>query len=860
MRHFERKIAIRICKMICPEELQESIIGDLEEQFENNKASNLNWVASLVLLYNVLRFMRPGILKRNKESYFNLNIYLLINFFKVFGRSAKRNLRFSLINLFCLVVGLSVVGYTLLYLKNETSYDAFHEKASNTYRIAGQRAYGPWFPSLEIQETRRILNNEYSWLEKATCFSRVPDRFVQVDGKKFPESKVIVVQSGDPFFEVFDFKIIHGNREEVTKNTNSMVISESHALKYFGHENPIGKTLYFDSLAIRVSGVFEDLPINTHLAFDVFLISDWYYSSKHSAFMYVIVNESPALIEKEILRVAREENDDLSIAKEEVMIDVNMQNISDIHLTSSLTFELKAGGDKNQLSIFGATALIILLISCTNFTNLSTAIFSHRRKEMAVRKVLGSNKSSLSIQFLFESILMSLVALPITLLITIYSLPYYNQFIGIPFTIDHLLDLEFVFILLGITVITGFLGGIYPSLIMPRIRLLNLFRSNYRMGSHSGVRKSLIGLQFFLLIGLGTVSFVINQQLNYISNFNIGMDKEGLVKLKRAWSLEGSEQIKSFKNKLLSQSFILGVSQGYISGDEDYPTTYLPEGFDAPFQDALWNPTDLEFLDLLDVSGTGPFFEEEEHPKSSLLVNETFVEKLGWENPIGKKIDLWPENPSSKLHEIRGVVSDFNFFSLHQKVTPQIIQLNQDRSYVDRNILIKIDQAHTNEAFAWIEEVWNQYQPSNPINYAFVDLDLQRAYENDQQTALASELLSLIAAILSITGLVGITAYLISQRTKEIGIRKILGASSRNLLMKFNSEYIPLIAIATLLSSTISYFFLNRWLENFAYRISIDLQIFPIGGLILAGIVLFTVSLEALRTIKANPVDALRYE
>ncbi len=860
MSHFERKLAIRICKLICPEELQESIIGDLEEQYEQNKASKPGWKASILLLYNVLRFMRPGILKRNRESPLNINIYLLINFFKVFGRSAKRNLRFSLINLFCLVVGLSVVSFSLLYLKNETSYDSFHEKASNTYRIVGQRAYGPWFPSLEIPETRRILNNEYTWLEKVTCFSRVPDRFVQVDGKKFPESKVIVVESGDSFFEVFDFKMIHGNRNEVTNNTNALIISESHAKKYFGHDNPIGKSIYFDSLAVSVTGVFEDLPINTHLAFDLILVSDQYYSSKHSAFMYVVTSESPEFVGKEVLRLAREENHDFGIDPEELMIDVEVQNITDIHLNSSLTFELKTGGDKNQLSIFGATALIILLISCTNFTNLSTAIFSHRRKEMAVRKVLGSKKSSLSIQFLFESILMSLVALPITIVITIYSLPYYNQFIGIPFTLDHLLDFSFILILLSITVITGFLGGIYPSLIMPKIRLLNLFKSNFSLGSHGGVRKALIGLQFFLLIGLGTVSFVINEQLSYINNFNIGVDKDGLVKLKRAWSFEGAEQIRSFKNKLLSQSFILGVSQGYISGDEDYPMTYLPEGFDVPLQDALWNPTDLEFLDLVDVSGIGPFFEEKEHPRSSLLVNETFVKNLGWDDPIGKKIDLSPENPNSKLHEIRGVVSDFNFFSLHQEVTPQMIQLNQDRSYVDRNILIKIDLAHTNEAFAWIEQVWEEFQPSYPINYAFVDQDLQRAYEKDLQTALASELLSVLAAILSITGLIGITAYLISQKTKEIGVRKILGASSRNLLIKFNSEYLPLIAMATIFSSLVSYFFLNRWLENFAYRVSIDLVIFPAGGLILAFIVISTVSLEALKTIKSNPVDALRYE
>lgn len=782
-------------------------------------------------------------------------INLLNNFIKVFGRSAKRNLRFYSVNLACLTIGLSIVAFALLYIQNETTYDSFHSNAKSTYRIAAQRAYGPWFPSLEMSELRNIQNNQYTWVKDITAFSRVPDRYIKVDGKKFPESKVLVIESGDHFFDVFDFKIISGNPDQLTSKTKSVVISESRAKTYFGYENPIGKSIDFDSLSVHVTGVFQDLPTNTHLAFDLILVDDNYFNSKHAAFTYIVTDEDPVFVKAEIMKLSEENSTD-----DEAMIDVEIQNIEDIHLNSRMTFEVKSGGDKNQLIIFGSIACVILLISCTNFTNLSTAIFSRRRKEMAVRKVLGSKKSSLTIQFLVESIMMAVLSLPLSIIFAVYLLPYFNQFIGIPFTIEHLMNFNFILILIAIATFTGFLGGIYPSIVMPQIEALKLFKNDFKAGFNVSVRKVLIAIQFFLLIGLGAASFVINEQLTYISNFNTGLKKEGVVKIKRAWSLEGSEKIKSFKSKLSSQSFVLGVSQGYVPGDEDYPMTYLPEGFDKPFHDALRNQTDLQFLDLLGIQGNGPFFEEEAHSSTSLLVNETFVKNLGWENPIGKRVDLSPENPDSKLHEIRGVFSDFNFFSLHQDVTPQMIFIRDNRNYVNQNILVKIDLSHTREAFEWIESVWDEYLPDNPIDYAFMDEDIQRAYEKDQQVANSSKLLSLLAALLSVIGLIGITAFLTTLKTKEIGIRKILGASSANLLYRFSVEYLPLVLLATGIATITGYVFLDNWLDNFAYRISINPLVFPAFGLTLMAIVAFTVSFESLKTIRENPVNALRQE
>ncbi len=811
-----------------------------------------------------MRFFRYGIFKRhsvNNQSS-NATFNLLWNYMIVFVRSAKRNFTFYSINLTGLVLGLTVVLFALLYIKNETTYDSFHTESDKIYRIAAQRSYGPWFPSIELAEGKKLLTENHTWMAEATFFSRMLERYVTVDGKKFAEPNVLLVESGDKFFEIFDFKIIGGNSKELTKNTNSIVISESLARKYFGFENPVGKSVHFDSINVKISGVFEDLPTNTHVSLDLLLVSNTYFASKASGLFYFRLNGNDTkLVRDAVLGFSDPEKSQLDVDEEESLIDVQIQNIKDIHLGSNLTFELKPGGDKTQLKIFGLVAFVILLISCSNFTNLSNAIFSKRRKEMAVRKVLGSKKSSLTLQFLLESIIMAIIGLVIAYIISFYLLPFFSQFTGIGFTIKHLFDPYLLSISIVLTVITGLLSGLYPSLIMPQIKILSLFKNDFRTQSKINVRKSLVTVQFFLLIGLGSSSFIINQQLTYLTSLDSGLKKEGVVKLKKAWSLQGSETIKSFKNKLLSQSYILNVSQGYVPGDEDYTMSYLPEGFEYPLKDALTNTTDLNYLALLGVEGKhGPFFDEEQHPDVSLLVNETFVKNLGWDDPIGKKINIRPDAPEPRYREVRGVFSDYNFFSFHQQVTPQMIFMRENLQYVNQNILVKINMAHAKESFEWIEKVWDEYQPDIPLNYAFIEDDMQYAYEKDRRTANTSKVLAFLATLLSILGLVGITAFLTTLKTKEIGIRKILGATTGNLLLQFSREYFSLIAIATLSASLLSYTFLNSWLENFAYRININPVIFLFAGFLLAIIAFITVSLEGLKVIRENPTKALRHE
>ncbi len=844
-------------KIFCPEELQESVIGDLEEQYEINSASKSSFYSGLLLTYNVIRFLRPGILKRNQLTYKMTTFTLLKNLMVVFVRSMRRNAVFYTLNLVGMTLGLSVTLFVLLYITHETSYDQFHPNSKDIYRVTVKRTYGPWFPHIDVNNAKKITDGDYSWTNTATRISRVADRYVTVEGKRFSESKVLVLESGAKFFDVFGYALKFGDRKTATAETNSIVISESHAHKYFGDVNPIGKSVHFDSLLVNVSGVFKDLPTNTHMACDILLISDDYFATKSSALVYFILNKN--------VDTQRVENDIQTTAltfEDNTVAEVKLQNIEDIHLGPNFTFDLSPGGSREQMEMYSTIAIIVLLISCINFTNLSTAIFTRRKKEMAVRKVLGSSRGDLTRQFLMESLCLCLISLLFVYSINSIALPFFNSFVDIQFQNDQLYDVRLASIITTIAVACGLISGIYPSVVMTRISALNLFKQEFKfVKNRIPVRKALVTLQFIFLIALSSGALLVKQQLTYISERDIGFDKEGVLKLKRAWSLDGVDRIKAFKSRLASKSYITGVSQGYAPGDEDYPMTYQPEGFDITFDDALTLGTDLEYLNVLGVEGKyGPFFNEDEHPEVSLLVNETMIKNLKWEDPIGKKIKIRPESANPSEYAIRGVYADFNFFSLHQEMSPQMLFMRERRQYVNLNILVKINLRETRKALEWIETVWEEFMPDKPLDYAFLDEDIQRAYKSDQQTSAISTLLTSIAIVLSVLGLIGVTAFQTTTRTKELGIRKVLGATITNLLIYFNKDYVLPVLIAVVISSGVCYFIFDEWLNDFAYHISINPLIFLVMGLLVLVITFFTVTLMAFGVVKENPVEALRSE
>lgn len=786
---------------------------------------------------------------------------MLKSFLKIALRNYSKQKLYHLINFTGLTIGLACCALVVLYVQHESSYDNFHPNADQTYRFAGKRVYGPWIPSMEIQYTQELMKHPVPGMTNMVRISRTPSKYSMVGDQKFNTSKTLILEPGSRFFKLFGFELLQGNPETLLSAPNSAVLTSSLAEKYFPGQSAVGQTFKFDSLLVKVSGVIEDLPTNTHLEFEQLIVHPTYMDRVNGGAIFysnVNPNTDPDRVANKI------QNFNLGLNEYDSLSAVKAQPIESIHLNSKMTFELKKGGNKSQLFIFSLIAFIILTISVTNYTNLSSALYSKRSNEIAMRKVLGSSKGQLSFQFMFESVLIACLCLPVVIFIIESLLPTFSNFIGIALENKFISDPLSILLLVSIAVLTGVLGGIYPSFVLPQLKILNLFRREGKsLRGGLLMRRVMITTQFTLLIGLGAMAYFTNKQLQYLANKDLGFETEGVIKIEQAWALEGSDNIKSLKARLMENPSVLGVSQGYVPGDEDYTMNYQPEGADAVYSDALSAGTDHDYFQLLDIEGLeGPYFSEasNEHPRLSLLVNEALVRKLGWDNPIGKRINTSPDSPQPRYHEIRGVFKDYNFFSLHQEVTPMLLFARDDRKYVSQNILVKVSTINTAEMLEYISTVWDEFVPESPVRLELMETDIKKAYQNDKNTAQLSIILSALAIGLAVLGLVGLTAYISELKTKEVGIRKVLGAPLMSLLMIFNKEFLPSLLIATGLASVIGYYAVSQWLGGFAYHINVDLLVFVAAGISVLIVTMLTVSLQSAKTAAKNPVLALRHE
>lgn len=786
---------------------------------------------------------------------------MLKSFLKIAFRNYSKQKLYHLINFTGLTIGLSCCALVVLYVQHESGYDNFHHNPDETYRFAGKRVYGPWIPSMEMKYTQELMKHPVPGMSNMVRVSRTPSKYSTVGNQKFNTNKTLILEPGSRFFRLFNFPLLQGNPESLVSSPNTAVLTASLAEKYFPGQSAVGQTFKFDTLLVKVSGVIEDLPTNTHLEFEQLIVHPTYLDRDNGAsIFYSQVN--PNVDANEVAN--KIQNFNLGLNEYDSLAGVRAQPIESIHLNSKMTFELKKGGNKSQSFIFGLIAFIILIISVTNYTNLSSALYSKRSNEIAMRKVLGSSKGQLSFQFMFESVLIACLCLPVVIFIIESLLPAFSNFIGIKLENKFISDPVSILLLVSIAILTGVLGGIYPSFVLPQLKILNLFRRESR--SHKGglmMRRIMITTQFTLLIGLGAMAYFTNQQLQYLADKDLGLETEGVVKIKQAWSLQGADNIRNLKTRLMENPSVLGVSQGYVPGDEDYTMNYQPEGSDVVYSDALTAGTDHDYFQLLDIQGLeGPYFSEasNEHPRTSLLVNEALVRKLGWENPIGKRINTRPDSPQPRYHEIRGVFKDYNFFSLHQEVTPMLLFARDNREYVNQNILVKVNTINTAEMLDYISTVWDEFVPESPVRFELMETDIKKAYQNDEHTAQLSIILSALAIGLAVLGLVGLTAYISELKTKEVGIRKVLGAPLVSLLMIFNKEFLPSLLIATGLAGALGYYAVTQWLGSFAYRIDINLLVFILAGVLVLFITMLTVSLQSAKTASQNPVKALRHE
>lgn len=844
---------IRLLEWFCPDHLFEGIIGDLLEQYELNLERKGKFRSDWLFLYNGLRFLRFNLLRRRKHKSGTNTLAIMLSYLLVAFRNLKKQKQYQLINFTGMTLGLSCCALVLLYASHELSYDDFHFDSENTYRVTGEINQRAWFPSVLNDYAIQLETDQFPEIQKTVKFRRTPQHFASYGDKRFG-TRTMVTNPGSRFFEIFDFNTLEGNKETMLQAPNSVVLTESTANKLLGEAPHVGKIIQWDTLTLQVSGIMEDLPSNTHLTFNMMIAADVTF---FGVFTYVVLQQDADIrtLEEKIVNLDLPEN-------RFPYHQIGLQPLESIHFAKPLTFELKPHGDKRYLFLFVGIAAVVLIISCTNYMNLSAAIYGARTREMAIRKVLGSSKKALAGQFLFESVMMSLLTLPVVILLIEALLPAFSNFTGIPLENLFLSSPEHIGLLLIIAMITSLAAGLYPVLTMSHVPSIRLLKGN-ALANSSGLssRKVLLTLQFTILIFLGTGAYFINQQLLFIQNKDLGIDREGIVKVSNIYDLADPEKYNTIKNLSLNSPHILGFTTGTPPGTETFGLAYQAEDHEVR-NDALSFATDMDYFEVMGVKGAyGDFFEktQDQLPDISLLVNKKFVEVMGWDQPIGKKITFNP-GPNGRNNFISGVFEDYHALSLHEEIVPQFIFARKRLRRGFENILVKINMENVPAAFEAIEQAWYTVMPESPIQLEFMDDDIQAAYEQEQKAGTLSTVLSVLAVALALMGLVGLAAYMAQLRTKEVGIRKVLGAPLRQILILMNREFLSLIGIATLIAACLSYYSVSLWLDTFVYRTSINVLVFVLAGFFALIITFITVSIQSAKTALRNPVQALRHE
>lgn len=844
---------IKLLEWFCPDHLYEGIIGDLMEQYEINRKRHNRLISNYLFICNGLRFIHPSIMSRKDMETHRTSIGMIVSYLKSTFRNIRKQSIYYTLNFAGLTIGLTCCALVILYVQHELSYDDFHQDPKNTYRVTGKIYQRTWFPSIQNIYAEKLMDSSFPEIKKIAKFRRTPQQFAIYGEQRLP-TRSLVTPPGSDLFDIISFKSIEGNYREMLSEPNSVVLTESSANALLGDSPHLGKIIKWDSLTLEVSGIIEDIPDNSHLTFNMLVAAD---IQLYGVFTYLTLQEDADIeaLEEKIVS--------LDIPDNRFPIEqITLQPIEEIHLAEPLTFELKPPGNRGYLYLFSGIALFILIISCTNYINLSTAIYAGRTKEVAIRKVLGSSKSSLGLQFLSESILLTFLTLPVVILLVEMLLPAFRNFVEVPLVNEFLSSALHISMLVVIALVMGLLAGIYPVLTMTHFSPLKLFNNKNLVGSHRmSLRKILVTLQFTLLLFLGTGAYFINQQLRFIQNKDLGITKEGIIKVSNAYNIRSGEQYHAIKTQSLASPNILGLTNGMPPGTENYGLPYQAEGQEVK-SDALSFSTDMDYFKVMDVKGLyGDFFEKpvEELPGVSMLVNEKFVESMGWDNPIGKKITTnLGANPRERF--IAGVFKDYNTLSLHNEVVPQIIYVRNGMARPSENILVKINMQNIQASLKALEKAWYSVLPNIPIEYEFMEEDIQAAYEQEQRAGKLSLILSTLAVLLAIMGLIGLAAYMAKLRIKEVGIRKVLGASTAQVMFLLNREFLMLILFATAMGGALCFYVVNMWLGTFAYRISINLIIFPLAGIFVFAITFFTVSVQSAKAATENPVKALRHE
>lgn len=797
---------------------------------------------------------------------------MLKNYLLIALRNLKKHKVYSSINIFGLAIGLVCFILILLYVRYEFSYESQHIKANDIYRV----------DLIEQHPNQKVVHeNTMAPLGKA-LIDEVPEvlDFTRLDNygktlvrykeKKFVEENVFCADQG--IFNLFTIPVIEGDLQSALINKYSIVLTESMAAKYFGNDSPVGQPLFLDNENyFTVTAVIKDFPENTNLRADFLIsfnsLSDMYGDEFDNdwvtifleTYVYIAPDQNLSQIEEKIKKVFEVHG------SPEVGTSFQLEQFSRMHLYS----EVSDYGSIQNIYLFLAIGILILLIASINFMNLSTARSAKRSNEVGLRKVVGANQRQLILQFLGESILVSFLSLGIALIIVYAVLPVFKELTEQDLTFPSLAHLDFYILIVAITLTVGLVSGSYPSFYLSSFHPASIIKGKQSFGSKGiNLRRVLVVLQFSITIAFIISTISINNQIDFMHNKGLGFQKDHIVVVPVIGG-EFTNDIKPFKQALLKNSNIRSATGSTLlpSRIGMYNNASWDGAAENESIELIFNRVDYDFLDTYEIELlSGRNFspdhaldlvdEDRENIAGAVLLNEQAVRKIGWDNPIGKKV-IQMFGDERFYFSVIGVIKDFHFRALSEKIQPLSLFLRPNRP---RFISIKINNADLQNTIAYIENTWEKFNPEYPFNYYFLDENIDRMYRSEERLHTLLTYFSFLSILISCLGLFGLAAFSAEQRTKEIGVRKILGASISSVVLLLTKEFTRWVLIANIIAWPIAWLYLKSWLNDFAYRIDLTGWPFILSGFIALLLAVVTVSYQAINAARTNPADSLRAE
>ena len=816
---------------------------------------------------------------------------MIRNYVKVAIRNLFKNSFYSFINIFGLSIGITACLLIFLYVNNELSYDKFHTDHKRIYRVTTRAKMSDTETINAGVSSAPLADRFRNDIEEIEAITRLYQlsRTIKHQEKVFSEGNMLYADS--TFFDVFDFEVLQGDPNTMLDDPYSLVMTKETAIRYFGDQQVKNGTVLDQKILIgddlyQITGILQNVPSNSHFTFDMLVsmstnddaLNPIWLNMNYFTYLKLREGVNPNDLKDKLIEIivanvvpqviaymnmpAEPLNDKANVSE---FFEFSLQPITSIHLHSDLRGELGANSDISYIYIFSSIALFIIIIACINFMNLATARGSKRATEVGIRKTLGSLKYQLVRQFIIESIMFSVIAMIIALGLT-EALKYpFSTITGVVLTINIFEQPWIIAVIIGVTLIVGVIAGSYPAFYLTRFKPVEVLKGSSKTGRKSSIfRNSLVVLQFAISIALIVCTTLVVKQMSFISNKNLGFDKENVIVIEKGKQLGKNAQ--PFKNELLSNSEVINLAYSQTIPSEMFNSTICtPEGEDGIDMQVFTNSIDYDFINTfkMEMLKGRNFSQDFPSDSSAVIINESAANKFGWidenedDNPIGKYIQMINADMGTRSkYYIVGVVKDFNFESCKSPISANLMFLSPVENYIS----IRVKPGNVDGLLTDFESKWKKLAPDEPFQYSFLKQNFEDLYQSEQKMSQIFSVFTSIAIFIACLGLLGLAAFTAEQRTKEIGIRKAMGASVPSVVAMLNVEFIKLVGIAILIASPIAWYLMNSWLGNFVYKTEIGIWPFLLASFIAAFIAMLTVGYQSFKAALANPVNSLKSE